>query len=152
MHSMKRALAVLVLSQSNFQVLHWKSVGKKFDRQHKLAAEFYERCFNDQDTIAEYSIMLGINPVNIASALGCLKEDDSHEYIIIDPEKDYKYDEFIESVSTILSDIKFALSAALFDEEIQNNPANVGIKADLESIVGWYDLQDRYLNTRRMDD
>ena len=152
MHSMQRLLAVLILAQSNFQTLHWKSIGKRFDRQHKIAAELYERCFNDQDTIAEYSIMLGVNTVNIVSAVSMLSGDDSHEYIIVSPEKDYKHDEFHENVSAILSDIKYAISIALQDEEIQNNPVNVGIKSDLESIIGWYDLQDRYLNTRRTDD
>lgn len=152
MQPIKRLLAVLMLAQSNFQILHWKSIGKKFDKQHSIAAELYEKCFNDQDTIAEFSIMLGISPVNIVSAIETLREDDSHEYVIVDPEKDFEYDEFVKTVSTVLGDIKYAIFTTLSDEEIQNNIVNIGIKSTLESIVGEYDLQDRYLNTRRSDD
>ena len=144
-------LAVLLVYRSNFHVLHWKAYGKQFDRVHALAASNYDKLLDDADKVAEFAMRLGMEPVNYIEAIDILNDYDGHSFKVLPSNKDYDLEDYIDNLNVMYSDIISCIEAIL-DSKIIQDPANVGIKAELEAMHGSYDLELRYLNKRRSGD
>lgn len=148
--TLKTFLSVLLVYRSNFHVLHWLAKGKNFFRVHDKAAEYYEEILNDVDVIAEMILRRDGSIVNYEEALEVIKEDENHEFLLVDSEKTYNAKEFKDNATKMLNDILQCIEELLATEYIQE-PKNVGIKATLEGMYDKYDLQANYLLKRFMD-
>lgn len=150
--TLRDLLAVFVLEESNFNILHWNCDGKKFDRMHTLAEEWYNRCSDNKDAIAEMAIRCGLHPIHYGEAIGVLKEaykETNIDFKLLTSDDTFDWDEFMQESQSIIGSIIKSIILVLESDEIQNNKANIGIKATLEGILEEWDLDYRYKNTHR---
>lgn len=145
--TLKTFLSVLLVYRSNFHVLHWMVKGKNFFKLHDKAAEYYEEILKDVDIVAEMILRRDGSIVNYEEALEVIKEDENHEFLLVDSNTTYGVKEFKENATKMLNDILQCLEELLATEYIQD-PKNVGIKATLEGMHDKYDLQVNYLLKR----
>ena len=142
----------LRLYHANFMNLHWNAKGEGFDDAHKrITTDYYDLCYKHIDTTAEMLARLNIScPNYIESAYYIDKAE--HHFYMVDSSKLYNKMEIMRIASSMLNDILSLIEASLKDECIEDDPANVGIKSDLESMHSEFDLQARYINARRLYD
>ena len=147
--SFKKLMAILIVQRSNFQVLHWKSIGRHFDNMHtNVTNNYYEMVSTDIDDVTECAMRLGVNPVNLVKA--CQIAASTEGVSMYSTEKDYERDEIVSLTDKSLKSILNAIADVLQEDEIQENIENVGIKAYLEGLYDKYDKEYRFLNRRRM--
>ena len=146
--NLRDLLAVIIIEESNFNILHWNCHGHKFDRMHGLAEEWYNRCSKNKDVIAEMAMRVGLDPVSYPETIAVLKDIDINFKILTHDDK-FEYENFMNEVQEIIGHICKAILEVLASEEVQK-PENVGIKATLEGIYEEWDLDLRYKNPRRM--
>lgn len=141
--------SVLRLYESNFRNLHWNSVGEEFNDSHKsITTEYYNMISITIDVTAEMLAMLGCNAPNYVEALENLKNGERN-YMVVDSNVLYDRRKIVVFANVMLKDICELISEVLREDEI-NDPRNVGIKSELESILYQYDLQCRYINAKRI--
>lgn len=141
--------AVLTVYAHNFHVLHWGATGRKFDRIHNLADEYYQMITGDIDVVAEQAMRLGQNPGGYLENVKIIEASNSN-FLCLDYEE-VNFEEFAKYTDAMLDHILLCLRELLASEAAQALE-NVGIKATLEGLYDKYDLQKRYLNKRRMSD
>lgn len=147
--NLRDLLAVFVLEESNFNILHWNCHGKKFDRMHALANDWYDRCGTAKDAVAEMAIRCGQQPIHYGEAIEVLKGSEIGFKVLTSDDK-FEYDEFMKESQEIVQNICTSIAAVLNTDEIQKRPENVGIKATLEGMYEEWDLDMRYKNPHRM--
>lgn len=147
--NLRDLLAVFILEEANFNILHWNCKGKKFDRMHALAQDWYERCNTAKDAVAEMAMRNALNPVHYGEAISILKNSEIN-FKILSSDDIFEYDEFMEEAQEICKNICTAIAEVLYSDEIQNDKVNVGIKATLEAMYEEWDLDMRYKNTHRV--
>lgn len=144
----KLNLALFTYYQYNFHMLHWKSKGKGFDTAHKdITDQYYNMTFEDIDVLAEFMLRQNINPPSYKEILEILEESDI-KVITIDKDENYDIDDVVKYSQKMLEDIVESLIKVCKSDEIQQD-VNIGIRAELESMLNKYDLECRYLNKRR---
>lgn len=149
METMKELLAVLLIHETNFKVLHWMACGSEFDSYHKdTTSEYYDMCSDKADEVAEMILRMGGSIINYAEALDII-DDSELDHLMIKSDCCYKASDIQENSQIMFADILGLIETALQDDNIANNIKNVSIKASLESMHGDFDLQYRYLNKRR---
>ena len=148
--SLRLLLSILLVYRSNFHVLHWNAKGCRFDEIHNISSEYYEKLLEDADAVAEMLMCLGKNVVNYSEAYDLLKDYKEHDFAIIASDITYGFDDFTKLTGKMFKDILTAIEAVLESEELKS-PFNIGIKATLEGMHGYYDLRCRYINSRRME-
>jgi DNA-binding ferritin-like protein len=124
----------------NTRVLHWKVKSDKFDEVHSLMSMYYDRLNYDIDLVAE--IMLS-NNIEVVS----LKEIVDSEYVLIDTNKNYTYDEVFSLIELMFKDIIDYIKRLLNEDSVVTK--NPGIRSTLENLYGFYDMELNYKNTRR---
>ena len=144
----KELTALFTVYSNNFKVMHWGSIGPKFDRIHNLSQEYYDMTSDDLDVLAEMGLRIGQKPATIMESTKILAEVEEHKFFVFDSFSDCDYECFVKTANIMLSDICKCLELVLASEEMKD-PSNVGIKASLEGLHDKYDLQARYLNARR---
>lgn len=147
----KVLLAALLVYRSNFHLLHWNAKGKKFDKIHSLSAEYYDKLLDDADIIAEMSARLGHGVVNYVDAFKALKNVEGHNFLIIPSDATIGWKEFFTYTDAMLKEICKLIEEVLDTDEVKA-PSNIGIKATLEGLHEYYNLQAYYLNARRSDE
>ena len=147
--NLRELLAVFVLEESNFNILHWNCHGKKFDRMHNLANDWYDRCNTAKDAVAEMAIRCGQNPIHYGESIEVLKGSEIGFKVLTSDDK-FEYEEFMNESQEIIKNICASIAAVLKSDEIQNDIVNVGIKATLEGMYEEWDLDMRYKNTHRI--
>lgn len=146
---LKELFSVLVLYRMNMENLHWNCKGLDFDTTHKaVTTEYYEKINEDIDVVAEMLIRLGTNPMNYKEVFDYIESADN-DYMIIESSEYYERPEVFKDCYVMLEDICKCLVAAL-DCECMQNTRNSGIKSTLESLLDSYDIQARYISTRRL--
>ena len=146
--NLRDLLAVFIIEESNFNILHWNCHGHKFDRMHSLAEEWYNRCSKNKDVVAEMAMRIGLDPVSYLETFTILKNTDI-DYKILTHDDKFDHDNFMKEVQEIIGQICDSILAVLDSEEIKK-PENVGIKATLEGIYEEWDLDLRYKNPHRI--
>lgn len=147
--NLRDLLAVFVLEESNFNILHWNCHGKKFDRMHSLANDWYDRCNSAKDAVAEMAIRCGQNPIHYGEAIEVLKDFEINFKVLTSDDK-FDWDEFMNESQEIIKNICTSIAVVLNSDDIQKKPENVGIKATLEGMYEEWDLDMRYKNPHRM--
>lgn len=148
--NLRQLLALMELHQHNFHVMHWNAYGDKFDRIHSLCKDYYEDVFEDVDSVGEMAMRLNYQCVGYAEALKILQDFEGRDFKVLNGTDTYDYEKFCADTKLFLDDICFALTSVMKEDEIANNMENVGIKSALEGMYDKYDLQRRYLHTRRI--
>ena len=149
MENIKLLCSVLRLYESNFRLLHWNAIGKDFNDSHNsITAKYYEDLGDTIDKVTEIGCMLSVMPLNYAETLEELNNS-NRNFLIVDSKKLYSRKQIIELSDIMLADICKLLVECLQDQTVQL-PENIGIKADLESILAQYTLEYRFINKRRM--
>ena len=143
--------AVLVLYRMNFENLHWNSKGLGFDDAHKnISTEYYEKVNDDVDVVAEMLVRLGVNPMNYKEVFDCITNS-SNDYMIVASNTLYSKKDVISMSQTLLTNICTAIVAVL-DSDYMQETINAGMKSTLETLLDYYDLQARYINSRKLVD
>lgn len=151
MESLKRLLARLMVYETNMRVLHWQVVGKGFDRTHSgITDPMTDQIHSDVDVVAEKLIMLGGTPLDYLSVIRTIK-DGCSDVKFASADTSYSSEEVYKAIDGICSSICHSIEECLADSLIQQ-PNNVSIKARLEGMHEYYDLQMRFLNKRRLGD
>lgn len=145
------ATAIFTLYSNNFKVIHWAACGKKFDRIHKLAEEYYVMINDDLDVLAEMGIRVNQNPAVMIKCTDIISNIDYHDFLVIEEYDNIDYNKFCTMSNIMLKDICFCIESLLENDEVKK-PSNIGIKASLEGLHDKYDLQARYLNASRSID
>lgn len=149
---LQELLSLMVIHEHNFRVIHWNCIGKKFDKIHSITKEYYEMLSDDQDIVAEMAMRCGEKCVGYSEAEKILSEYSDKNFKIISSEEMFDYKKFCDDVSQMLDDICYGIGSVLEEKEISENISNVGIKATLEGLYDRYDLQKRFIHTRRSSD
>lgn len=140
--------AMLQLHKSNFQVLHWKSVGSEYDTMHKdVTTDYYEKLADDADVVAENLMRQGIDPGNYFSVIRILRE--TNNLFFVDETKSYRREEIVAKTDEIFKILLDQIAKCLLSPEIKDDIKNVGIKSFYEGLYDKYDLEYRFLNKRR---
>ena len=138
---LKDLLSVMIIHRSNFEMLHWKVKGQKFDSMHNtVTTNYYEMISTSIDDVAELGLRLKEKPVNYLEAYREAKRVNPN-ILIVDSSRDYTRDEVISTIDVILKDILASIGNVIFSDDIQNVKTNVGIKAALESMYNDYDKE-----------
>ena len=149
MQEQLKLFAKMQLCKSNFQMLHWKSIGDEFDKFHTdVTASYYEKLDKDIDDVAEILMRQGVNPLNyfeVAVQLGKSGEKGK----VLDSSQNYTKEQIIHCTDVLLRDIMEQILICLDSDEIKNVRENVGIKSYYESLYNEYDKECRFLNRRR---
>ena len=143
--------AVFTQYANNFRILHWCAVGKKFDRIHNTAKEYYEMIGDDLDVLAEMGMRVNQSPSTMYKAASILSNISDHNFLVIENCDLVDFEKFCKMTNLMLMDICYSIESVL-SSDIMKDPRNVGIRATLEGIHDKYDLQARYLNARRFAD
>lgn len=143
-------LAVLLLYENNFRLLHWKAKGPYFKIMHEQADELYNKIHQDIDRIAEMTMRMGQNPPDQMEGTKLLIDYEGHEFKAISSSDDFEFEEFCSNVDRLLNDIIYCIEELLENSEEIKSVKNIGIKSYLEGMHDSYDLQVRYLNARQM--
>lgn len=147
----KTLLASMLVNETNMRVLHWMVRGKGFQNAHaKVTSELYERIRGDIDVVAEAVLRLDDDAVDYISAVSILKDSDE-DVIIVKADRTYDAKTVYVKVDEILGQILELIGKTLASEEIKRS-TSVGIKATLEGIYEYYDVQKNYLNKCRLSD
>lgn len=149
--NLQTLLSILLVYRSNFHLLHWNAKGCKFDKIHQIAADYYEKLLDDSDIIAEMAMRLGQNVVNYPEAFETLKNYKDLDFTILESNIRYNFEDFTKLTAKMFKDITTAIEQELETAEMKT-ASNVGIKATLEGLHDYYDLQLRYINARRMEE
>lgn len=151
MDKMKYLLARLMVYETNLRVLHWQVTGKGFDRAHSgITDPMTAQIHSDVDVVAEKLIMLGGNPLDYLSVIRTIKEG-CPDVKFASADTSYSAKEVYDAIEGICASICHSIEECLADPLIQQ-PNNVSIKARLEGMHEYYDLQMRFLNKRRLED
>lgn len=149
--TLRDLLAVFVLEEANFDILHWNSKGRKFDKMHALAEEWAGRCVKAKDTVAEMAMRCGQKPIHYGEAVEILKNPELRvPFRVLTSGNEFEWEGFIKESQFICSSICQSIAAVLDSEEIKK-PENVGIKATLEGMYEEWDLDYRYKNPHRAE-
>lgn len=144
-------LAILIVYQQNFKILHWCASGAEFHTQHDQANKYYSKLEDDIDNVAEICMMNDIRPLNTKEAFSMLDES-NEQYLQLHTDVDYKMEDFISYTGimfdSILKTINNILDKLENDESIYSKNS-VGIKSYLENLYYEYDKEFRYINARR---
>ena len=107
----------------------------------------------DLDVIAEMALRMNIHPTVFFEAVKVLADVEGKEFFIFETYEDIDYVDFTKISTTMLQDIVICLTEMLksdyFDTEDFDTAINVGVKAELEGLINKYDLEARYLSSRR---
>lgn len=145
--------ALFTIYANNFKVLHWGAIGKQFDRIHEISEKYYNMISEDLDVIAEMALRMNIHPTVFFEAVKVLADVEGKEFFIFETYEDIDYVDFAKISTVMLQDIVMCLSEMLqldcFNSEDSDTAINVGIKAELEGLINKYDLEARYLSSRR---
>lgn len=148
--TLRDLLAVFLLEEANFDIMHWNSKGKKFDKMHTLAEEWGERCDKHKDMVAEMAMRCGMKPIHYGEAIDILKSPDvGVSFRVLTSNNEFEWDNFIKEAQFICSSICQSIALVLNSEGIKK-PENVGIKATLEGVYEEWDLDYRYKNPHRV--
>ena len=147
--NLRDLLAVFILEESNFNILHWNCQGKKFDRMHSLANEWYDRCGSNKDAVAEMAIRCGQEPVHYGEAIKILQGNEIG-FKVLTSDDTFEWEDFMRESQDICKKVLKSIEEVLYSDEIQNKRENVGIKATLEGMYEEWDLDARYKNPKRM--
>ena len=151
MDSMKKLLARLMVYETNMRVLHWQVTGKGFDRAHSgITDPMTDQIHSDVDVVAEKLIMIGGTPLDYLGVIRIIKES-CPDVKFASADTSYSVKEVYSAVEGICASICHSIEECLADPVIQK-PNNVSIKARLEGMHEYYDLQMRFLNRRRLED
>lgn len=139
--------AMLRVYNSNFLNLHWNTVGEEFNDGHKgITTDYYELCDKYIDITAEMIARLSLNAPNYIEVAKIAEEN---SFFIVDSNTLYDRKNIVQISDKLLGDICKTIVECLEEDSIQSH-YNVGIKAELETMQGEFDLQYRYINKRRM--
>ena len=145
--------ALFTVYANNFKVLHWGAIGKQFDKIHEISEKYYNLLSEDLDVIAEMALRMNIHPTVFFEAVKTLADVEGKEFFIFETYEDINYVDFTKISTVMLQDIVICLTEMLkldyFDTEDPDTALNVGIKAELEGLINKYDLEARYLSSRR---
>ena len=145
-----KLFALMQIHKSDFQMLHWKTIGDGFDRFHtNITSGYYEKLDKDIDDVAEVLLRQGVNPPNYFEVVMVLNED-GEKVKFISSKKDYRKTEIISYTDMILKKILNQIIKCLDSDEIKNVKENVGIKSYYEALYNDYDKEYRFLNKRRL--
>ena len=145
--------ALFTIYANNFKVLHWGAMGKQFDKIHEISEKYYNMISEDLDVVAEMALRMNIHPTVFFEAVKILADVDGKEFFIFETYEDIDYVDFTKISTVMLQDIVTCLTEMLqldyFNSEDSDNAINIGIKAELEGLINKYDLEARYLSSRR---
>lgn len=82
-------MALLTLNENNFRVLHWKLCNKGFHTAHERFGEYYDQLGTFMDETAEQMISMGVVPVNLADALGIVREAEDVHGVMMSTNQNY---------------------------------------------------------------
>lgn len=139
-------LAILIVYQQNFKILHWCASGAEFHTQHDQANKYYSKLEDDIDNVAEICMINGIRPLNTRDAFEML-EKSRGDYLQLSAEQDYKMEDFISYCDIMFDSILQVINAVL--DDLEDDKRSVGIKSYLENLYYEYDKELRYINARR---
>lgn len=88
MDELRLYLSLLTIYENNMRMLHWKLAGKGFHTAHERFGKYYEELGQYMDETAEQIISLGGSPVNMAEAIGIVRESDIDAFLI-ESNRDY---------------------------------------------------------------
>lgn len=149
MNEQSLLLAIMQVHESNFHMLHWKTIGCDFNDGHKeISKEYYEMVFADKDDVAERMLRQGLNPCNYMDVIKVLQTNGKN-IPIVTSEKDYTRDEIVKLSDRMLGDIVNAIISVL-QSDAMTTPENIGIKSYYEALLDKYDAEYRFLNKKRL--
>jgi len=141
----KKMMAIFIYYSHNFKILHWKIKGHDFEIYHELTSKYYDQLDSYVDVIAEIGLTYDEQPLDLMEAYDILKTDEG-EFKILKGTDDYSSEDVIEDIDIMFESMMVNLRKLLEEEKVNKNP---GVKAKLETIYEWLDLEKNYKNKRR---
>jgi len=120
----------------NFHTLHWFVKDVNFDELHELMNEYYDKIFDDIDTVAEYMISQNISIPN-------LKEIANSEVDLLSTTIDYDEATINDAIISFFNSILDTINNC-YDEV-----SNPGFKSELDAMYYYYDKEVNYKAKRR---
>ncbi len=120
----------------NFHTLHWFIKDPNFDELHELMNEYYDKIFDDIDTVAEYMISQNIQ-------IPDLKEIADSDVDLLLTDIDYDETAVNDAIVRFFNSILDTISNC-YDEV--DNP---GFKSELDAMYYYYDKEVNYKARRR---
>lgn len=144
MSTMQKLLAISVLYQHNYRVLHWKVCSTDFDPVHALMDSYVSEFGEFIDKFAEMSMMIGMNPIAIHEIDSVLSSMTARA-MSISSDKNYTPKEVFELSGRMLTTLQ-----EMVREELTNESLPRGIQSELEVIDYWITKELNYKNKQRL--
>lgn len=142
MEMIKKIEAVLDVYIKNFKILHWLACGVDFDKQHNMAAEYYDKLTDDLDAIAEIGLRVDVKPVSYNEAYEILNKD-HNSFLVLSTEENISFKDFLK-----YTDIMFKDLTTLIEDVLKSEGPNIGMKSYFENLYNEYDHIRSYLIKR----
>lgn len=141
--------AVLRLYESNMRNLHWNSAGEEFNDSHKsITEEYYELLAETVDKISEIMAIFEINAPNYVEVLMIIKQCEK-SFLVVESTKLYSRADVVRLIDVMFKDI-IELIVDVLEDYTFENPANAGVKSELENILYTFTFQQKYINGRKL--
>lgn len=140
---MNDLLAVSIVLQHNFRVLHWKVSTPDFDSIHSLMDSYVSKFDELIDFFAEATMMMGEQPLSFHNIIDTLRVNNI-ELKSLDSNINYTPAEVFEVTGFLLSQLQELVRNKL------NSELPPGIKSELETIEFWITKELNYKNKQRL--
>jgi len=141
---MEKLFAALVVYHHNFKMLHWKCVGKDFDMTHRMCDEYASKLATFIDEVAEIMIMYSAKPLCLQCCLELIRDDESHQYLLID----HNTEEFDSNSILEYVDVMFNSLNTLYSD-LCNAEISEAAKSKLQEHQYYIMLENIYKNKQR---
>ena len=146
MESLIKLNAILRFHSSNFQNLHWNAAGEEFDDAHKdITTGYYELCEKYIDVTAEMIARLDGFALNFWE----VSEMSEGQWTGVASDRLYSRTDICEIAAGLLEEINNCICECL-SSAIMQDVENAGMKSTLEAMQDEFDIEDIFINTRRL--
>lgn len=141
---LKLLFAVLLAYRHNLHMLHWKVVGKSFDKAHTILDDYVSQFNIFIDEIAEMILSMGHNPLTLQESISLLDNLDTH-ILMVESHEDYECKEVFKAVDIMFTDLY-----TMYDSISRDMGGDCGSKLDEHKY--WLRIEGMYKNKKRLID
>ena len=142
---MQLLFAVLLAYRHNLHMLHWKVVGKSFDKVHIILDDYVSQFNTFIDEIAEILLSMGNNPLTLQEAISLLDGLDRH-ILMVESHEDYECKEVFKAVDIMFTDLYTMYT------EISKECEYSECVSTFDEHKYWLRIEGKYKNKKRLTD
>lgn len=137
--------AVLLCYRHNLHMLHWKVVGKQFDKIHTICDDYVSQFNTMIDEVAEMILSMGGDPLTVQESMQLLSEHAAN-IPIVESHTNYECEDAFKAI-----DVMFESLYTMYTN-ITNECECGDCVSKLDEHKYWLRVEGKYKNKKRMID